>query len=428
MDAQYSWHSDTSADESPLAIRVGDFIFSGGQMAIHPIEGFPKSVQPTPGYPWHGSSMERQLRYIYNNLSKTLEELGSSLRHVMKINSFHLNPLEIDMALRVRPEFFGDAPPPSTLLLVPELTARGPSVNLDVVAIAGNSSLQREPIYSGFQGPAQNQIYGQPIFLQAVRGGGLVFTRGKAGATDDRGAVPEVFGHPDFPYQDNQIRFQTEFALTSLQKVLEDAGISLRDVVKAEVYLGDMRHLASMNDVWERFFPNDPPARLVAPASIALPDMVVEIELIAVDPNGPYTKEVISTREAPTPLGPESQAIKAGPFLFLSGQMATDYVSGVPREARSDPGFPFHSSNIVRQVEYIYKNVATICKAAGVDPRNLLRRRALHLDLNDLTEGERVWKAKMDGRPHPRTILRLDGSLPVPDCSVLYDITGYTSS
>ena len=87
MDAQYSWHPDASSDENPLAIRVGDFIFSGGQMAIHPVEGFPKSVQATPGYPWHGSSMERQLRYIYNNLSKTLEELGSSIRHIMKITA-----------------------------------------------------------------------------------------------------------------------------------------------------------------------------------------------------------------------------------------------------------------------------------------------------------------------------------------------------
>lgn len=378
-----------------------------------------------PGYPWHGSGMERQLRYLYKNLSQTLEGVGSSLRMVMKINSYHQDPLEIDMALRVRREFFGEDPPPSTLVLVPELPVRGVSVTLDVITLAADARLPREPIYSGFQGPAQNQIYGQAIFLQAVRGGGFIFTRGKAGATDERGAVPQVFGHPDFPYRDDQIRFQTEFSLNSLRKVLEDAGASLEHVVKAEVHLSDPSLFTGMDEVWRRFFPKDPPARLVVPTKLALPLMVVEMELVAVDPRGPYKKEVITTERAPIPLPHESQAVRAGPYLFLSGQMASDHKQGVPPEARPDPNFPFYSSRVKRQVEYIYKNMEAICHAAGTSAKNLVRRRAIHLDLREMAEAEQVWVEKLGDQLPPTTTFRVEGPLPVPGCTILYDLTAY---
>ena len=426
MEIQYARHPEAPPGAPPEAARAGDLIFVGGQMAVHPTKGVPDETKPVPGYPWHGSGMERQLRYLYGNLSRTLEELGSSITQGMKINSFHLQPQEIDMALRVRREYFGEeAPPPSTLVLVPELPVRGATVALDMVTVATDAQLPREAVFSAVRGPAQNHIYSRPIFLQAVRGGGLIFTRGKAGATNEQGAVPEVFGHPDFPYRDNQIRFQTEFALSSLREVLADAGASLEHVVKAEVHLSDIRLLAGFDEVWRTFFPKEPPARLVVPTTLALPPMVVEVELVAVDPAGPYKKEIISTREAPTSLAHESQAVRAGPYLFISGQMATDYRQGVPPEARPDPNFPAYSSSIKRQVEYIYKNVEAVCRAAGTSPRDLLRRRAIHLDLRELVEAEEVWREKLGDRLPPTTTFRAEEPLAVPGCSVLYDLTVY---
>src|SRR5690606_32752310 len=110
----------------------------------------------------------------------------------------------------------------------------------------------------------------------------------------------------------------------------------------AEIYVTDMSIIAAIDEVWAEYFRGDPPARVVVPLPLAISDMVIETELIAIDPKGPHRKQVIRAPGVPAPLSPESQAVKAGPYLFFSGMMATDYKNGVAPEARVDANFPFH--------------------------------------------------------------------------------------
>lgn len=425
MEIQYIRHQDAPSGYPPLAARAGDFVFVGGCVAAHPTEGVPAIARPQRGVPFHGSSIERQVRHIYDNLSATLEAAGSSIRRVMKINSYHTNALEVDAALRVRKDYFGvEDPPPSTAVEVLETLVRGATVAIDVTALAARPELQREAFHSSQIGPLpiHDQVYGHPIFVQVVRGGGFVFTQGK-GPSLPEGPVEEVYGHPDFPYQRSQIRFQTQFVLETLGKMLEAAGSSFEHVVKAEVHLTNMADFAGMDEVWGRFFPSDPPARLVVPVSrLLLEGMLIEIELIAVDPSGPYRKETILAERTASPLGQEPQAVRAGPYLFFSTQLATDYRLGVVPEARPDPNFPFHSSGAKRQAAYILKNVDAICRAAGTSVENLLRRRAFHLDLGEWAETEQVWTETLSDRLPPTTTVRVPGPLLVPGCGVQYDL------
>jgi enamine deaminase RidA (YjgF/YER057c/UK114 family) len=99
----------------------------------------------------------------------------------------------------------------------------------------------------------------------------------------------------------------------------------------------------------------------------------------------------------------------------------------MPPEARPDPNFPYHYSGIARQVEYIHKNVDAICRAAGTSSRNLVKRRAIHLDLRELPEAEEVWKEKLADRLPPTTTFRIDGPLAVPGCTVQYDLIAYNA-
>jgi len=66
------------------------------------------------------------------------------------------------------------------------------------------------------------------------------------------------------------------------------------------------------------------------------------------------SKEVIHTDEAPAPIGPYSQAIKAGNTLFVSGQIALDANSG---ELIND--------NITEETHQVMKNLEAILRAAG---------------------------------------------------------------
>ena len=391
---------------------------------MHPTQGIPEEAKLLPHYYWHGSRIHKQLTYIYRNLDENLKQLGSSLRRCLKINSYHTDPAEVDMALRVRKDWFDtDSAPPSSLLLVPELPVHGATVCLDMTTLRTDARLERKKVeITRVQPIGQVAAIGWSVYSQAMRGGGFIFTRGTT-PTGPRGPIDEIVPHQELVYRHHPIRFQTTYVLEYLKRLLADAGCSFQDVVRAEIYLDRLEDYAVFDEVWCEYFPVDPPARVVIRSPMVVPHAIVEIELVAVDPMGPFRKEIVYTEAAPVPIGPEPQAVRAGPYLFLSTQMATDYRQGVAPEARTDPGFPFHKSPIQLQTSYILKNVEAICRAAGTSARHLVKRRSIHTDLGDHLEADLLWREATDDRLPPTTCFRTEAPLVVPGCLVQYDLT-----
>lgn len=107
-------------------------------------------------------------------------------------------------------------------------------------------------------------------YSPGTTGGGLVYTSGQV-AWNDRA---ELVGPGDATAQTRQV-------LTNVRSVLAEAGATLDDVLKCNVYLADIRYFQAMNGVFSEFFPADPPARTTVQAPLAEPEMLVEIEAIA---------------------------------------------------------------------------------------------------------------------------------------------------
>lgn len=82
------------------------------------------------------------------------------------------------------------------------------------------------------------------------------------------------------------IRHEAELTLLNIQRVLEAAGTSLDHVVKCTVYLRDIDDFAAMNEVYEKFFPDESgrPARVTVQAVLGS-NIKVEIDAIAELPN-----------------------------------------------------------------------------------------------------------------------------------------------
>ena len=76
-------------------------------------------------------------------------------------------------------------------------------------------------------------------------------------------------------------------------------------------------------------------------------------------------REAIWPSDVPRPILPYSTAIKAGGWVFISGQVATDFKTGVPAEAKVDPESPYLSNQLEREARYIMKNLAATLQAAG---------------------------------------------------------------
>ncbi|MDQ5845007.1 MAG: RidA family protein [Acidobacteriota bacterium] len=107
-------------------------------------------------------------------------------------------------------------------------------------------------------------------YSQAVKVNGLVFASGQIPIDPGTGQFVE-----------GGIKEQTEQVLKNLSAVLHAAGSGLNRVVKTTVFLADMQEFAAMNEVYGRFFAEEPPARATVEAARLPRDARVEIEAIA---------------------------------------------------------------------------------------------------------------------------------------------------
>jgi len=100
----------------------------------------------------------------------------------------------------------------------------------------------------------------------------LIFTTGQI-ALDKNGQVL---------YLDDPAK-QAEFIYESLQKILNQAGASLDDVVKTTVFVTDMNDFAKISAVRNKYFKTaEPVSTLVEVKNLVKPGCLVEIEVIAV--------------------------------------------------------------------------------------------------------------------------------------------------
>ncbi len=109
-------------------------------------------------------------------------------------------------------------------------------------------------------------------YSPGVKQGGFVFTSGQI-PMDVQG---NLVGPGDVPAQTDQV-------MKNVQAVLAEGGAKMEDVVKCTVFLADIRNFQAMNEVYAKYFPgSNKPSRSTVQATLARPDILVEIEAIAV--------------------------------------------------------------------------------------------------------------------------------------------------
>ena len=83
-------------------------------------------------------------------------------------------------------------------------------------------------------------------------------------------------------------------------------------------------------------------------------------------------KEIVYTENAPAPIGPYSQAVKAGNTLYVSGQIAIDPATG-----------DLVNMNITLETQQVMKNLHLILERAGMDFSNVVKCTIFVKDLNN---------------------------------------------
>ena len=92
-------------------------------------------------------------------------------------------------------------------------------------------------------------------YSQAIQFSGLLFVSGQVGLDPQSGEFVE-----------GGIEEQTEQVLKNLTAIIEEAGMSLKDVLKCSCFLKNMNDFVAFNAIYDRYFGTNPPARETMPS------------------------------------------------------------------------------------------------------------------------------------------------------------------
>jgi 2-iminobutanoate/2-iminopropanoate deaminase len=109
-------------------------------------------------------------------------------------------------------------------------------------------------------------------YSQAIKANGFIFTSGQI-ALDP--ATQQVIA--------GDVSAQTDRVLRNLSEILEAAGSGLGKVVRCTVFLRNMSDFAAMNAVYGKYFSSAPPARSTVEVARLPKDVLVEIDVIALE-------------------------------------------------------------------------------------------------------------------------------------------------
>ena len=107
-------------------------------------------------------------------------------------------------------------------------------------------------------------------YSQAIQVGNLVYTSGQIPIDPSTGAFVE-----------GGIKEQTRQSLQNVKSILEEAGLTMCDVLKTTVFMADMNDFAEMNAVYAEFFTEPYPARSAVAVKTLPKGALVEIEVVA---------------------------------------------------------------------------------------------------------------------------------------------------
>jgi 2-iminobutanoate/2-iminopropanoate deaminase len=108
------------------------------------------------------------------------------------------------------------------------------------------------------------------------------------------------------------------------------------------------------------------------------------------------SKTIIFSDKAPAPIGPYSQAVKAGNTLYVSGQIPVDTKTG--KKVAND---------IAAETSQVMKNIWSILNAAGMDFSNVVKCSVFVTDMRDFSLVNATYEKYFDSDPPARETIEV---------------------
>lgn len=396
------------------AVAAGELLFVGGLLATDYRTGIAPEARGSSGLPLVGETTRAQAEYILRAAEAIMTKAGTTFDQVVRVDQYITDRRAAAPYLRARRTVFSlPRRPASTLLTVPGLLVPAATVSAEMIAsFAPKAGIFTDEVPVNFPGAPHGATAGPFVFVQ-----------GQIASDFESPIAPAAAASP-FWYE-TPVERETEYIVRNLATILEAAGSSLEDVVKAHVYLVDLADFAEFEVVWRRHFGSRPPARtVVSVTSLGSLNCRVEVNVIAVRRGQP--RQYVETAQTP-PREPlcESQAVRAGDFLFVSGLVAGDFRHGLAQEASVDPNAPFFSCPVERQVRHVLRQAEALCVAGKTSLDRLVAAQAFFVDLRDYYSFARVWNDTLGDAQPAVTAVRVPESALCPGARLLLDLVAY---
>jgi 2-iminobutanoate/2-iminopropanoate deaminase len=111
-------------------------------------------------------------------------------------------------------------------------------------------------------------------------------------------------------------------------------------------------------------------------------------------------REIIGTRKAPAPIGPYSQAVRAGGFVFVSGQISIDPATG-----------NVVADDVASQTKRVLENLKAVLEAAGTSMDRVVKTTIFLANINDFAKVNEVYATYFPKEPPARSTIQA-GALP----------------
>ncbi len=393
---------------------LGDMVYAAGRIASDYKTGVPAEARKGGNFPFYASDIELQTDYILRNLAKTFAAAGSSLDHVVKAQVFLTDLNNFHGFDTIWKRYF-KVPPPRTTIGCTSLLVKDTLVEIDLTGYVPRAGLQHRVIVSDAPKPIVH--YSEAFVL-----GDMVYAAGQIASDYKTGVPAEARKGENFPFYASDIELQTDYILRNLAKTFAAAGSSLDHVIKAQVFLTDLNNFHGFDTVWKRYFKVPPPRTTISCTNLLVKDTLVEIDLTGYVPRAGLQHRVI-TSDAPRPIVHYSEGFVLRDMVYAAGQIASDYKTGVPAEARRGENFPFYGSDIELQTDYVLRNLSRTFAAAGSALDKVVKAQVFLTDLSHFHGFDTVWKRYFKVPP-ARTTIGCTGLL-VKDTLVEIDLIGY---
>ncbi|MGH7248875.1 MAG: RidA family protein, partial [Pseudomonadota bacterium] len=356
----------------------------------------------------------REGKFIFDRFAKLIAAEGGDLRHIVRVDQYYPRAECVNPYQRARKALLKKYVPPSTSVLMDELLVAGANMNVSLLAVLPGGG--REPKAAQPEGVPVPQHSG---FIASLVCGDYVFVAGQMPNNDAMtGLDPRAYRAPNAVWNGTDIRLQSEFLITRLKSGLEAGGSSLKNAIKAQVYVTDISDLPEFLDVWNGHFADNPCAlTVVKTKGLGLTESIIEINIFGVRDVGQTRKRVVEHKaSAAMRFGPA--AVVAGDLVCLSALYAADR-SGAIAAAQRSTGLRHLGVPAEHQMRAILDAAADICGAAGSSLANVVRAQHFVTDLNAVYPALHIWQRTLDGAPIPFGAVRT--LLPIPGCDIALD-------